>query len=201
MKLLKKILRIALVLTGVLVLVYFVFFSRAYPPYVVLHSWSIGDSLDSFNGVAVYSNGADYPESHGRHYTPDSSYCYGKKWQCVEFVKRYYYAHLHHKMPDPFGHAKDFFDAKLQHGALNKKRGLLQYYNGMNEKPQADDLLIYGGKYGHVAIVTKVSDDEVEVIQQNIFMHPRQTFPLIVKDGTYTIGDSKKPNGWLRLKR
>lgn len=180
------------------IVIYFIFFSRTYPPYLVMHAWSIGDSLDSHNGVVVYSNGANYPKSYGKHYTSDSSYYYGKKWQCVEFVKRYYYDHLHHKMTDGFGHAKDYFNPEVEHGKLNKQRGLLQFYNGRDEKPQPDDLLVYGGKYGHVAIVTRVSDGEVEVIQQNIFMHPRETFPLIFNNGTYTIGDKKKPEGWLR---
>lgn len=181
-------------------LAYLIFFKHAFPPHVLLHSWTTGDSLDSHKGIIVYNNGPDYPQSHGKHYNADKSYYYGKKWQCVEFIKRYYYDALKHKMPDGFGHAKDFFDLKVQHGQLNKRRGLLQFVNGGDEKPRPDDILVFGGKYGHVAIVTRVSDDELEVIQQNIFMKPREVFPLSVKNGAYTVGDKKVPMGWLRKK-
>jgi surface antigen len=194
-----KVLRFLLYFIAAAVLIYFLFFSRAYPVHVLVHSLRTGDSLDSFNGITVYSNGADYVKSHGSHYSVDSSYYYGKKWQCVEFVKRYYFDHLHHKMPDLYGHAKDFFDSSLPHGSLNRQRDLVQYYNGKDERPAVDDLLVYGGKYGHVAIVTRVSENEVEVIQQNIFMHPRQVFPLVASNGNYTI-TGKEPFGWLRLK-
>lgn len=194
----KRLLRISVIFLALLIIAYFVFFSQAYPPHVLLHSWSVGDSLDSHKGVTVYNNGPDYPRSHGRHYNADKSYYYGKKWQCVEFIKRYYYDALKHKIPDGFGHAKDFFDPNVKHGQLNKRRDLLQFANGAGEKPQPDDVLVFGGKYGHVAIVTRVSDDEVEVIQQNIFMKPRETFPLVKKDGKYSIGNKKVPLGWLR---
>jgi hypothetical protein len=197
---LKKLLRILFLLLALAVLAYFIFFSRAYPPHVVLSSWSVGDSLDSHKGVTVYNNGPDYPKTHGKHYTPDSSYYYGKKWQCVEFIKRYYYDALQHKMPDGFGHAKEFFDPNVKHGRLNKRRGLQQFVNGGDEKPRPDDILVFGGSYGHVAIVTRVSDNEVEVIQQNIFMRPREIFPLTVMEEKYTVGDKKVPMGWLRKK-
>jgi surface antigen len=195
---LKRALKVFAILLILVLAVYFIFFSRVYPLHVIVHSWTVGDSLDSHNGVAVYNNGPDYPQSHGKHYSADSSYYYGKKWQCVEFVKRYYYDALDHRMPDGFGHAKDFYDPAVKHGSLNKRRNLLQFVNGGNEKPAPGDLLVFGGKYGHVAIITEVTDDEVQVIQQNIFMHPREAFPLLIKDGAYTIGDKRKPVGWLR---
>lgn len=81
-------------------------------------------------------------------------------------------------MPDVYGHAKDFFDAGVAHGKENKKRGLIQYVNGGSEKPQPGDLLVFDGSYGHVAIVSAVEEDEVEVIQQNIFMRPREKLLL-----------------------
>jgi hypothetical protein len=59
--------------------VYLLFFRQRYPVYVIMHSLKAGDSLDSFNGVTVYSNGADYEKSYGRHYSADSSCYYGKK--------------------------------------------------------------------------------------------------------------------------
>lgn len=116
----------------------------------------IGAGIDAHNGVVVHYNGWNIAQSHGKHFAIDGYY-YGRKWQCVEFVKRYYHDHLKHDMPDGWGNAKDFFDAGLPHGAFNKRRGLYQYYNDGKETPKPDDLLVYHtGKYGHVAIVTEV---------------------------------------------
>src|SRR5690554_6276683 len=68
--------------------------------------FSIGQRIDSLNDVFVYYNGGVDHVSE-RNTTTDG-YNIGLKYQCVEFVKRYYYEHLNHKMPDSYGHAKDF---------------------------------------------------------------------------------------------
>jgi surface antigen len=167
--------------------------------YAITHSLAVGDSLDSFNGVTVYNNGPVYPESFGKHYSNDGYY-YGKKWQCVEFVKRYYYDVYHHKFPDGFGNASSFYDEKLESGDFNERRGLLQFKNGGSEKPEEGDILVFGGTYGHVAVVTKVTDQEIAVIQQNIYMSPRAKFRLSSRNGCYTVGTSWVPKGWLRRK-
>ena len=95
----------------------------------------------------------------------------GIRYQCVEFVKRYYYLHYHHRMPDTYGHAKDYFDKKISNGALNTARGLFQYQNGTQVKPQKGDLIVFASyilnPYGHVAIISKVTDKDIEIIQQN----------------------------------
>ena len=92
-------------------------------------------------------------------------------------------------MPESFGHAKDFFINNLKDGQKNKKRDLTQYTNPSNSNPKVDDLLIFVGttlnKYGHVAIISKVTGNEVEIIQQNSgpFNKSRETFSLDNKDG------------------
>ena len=55
------------------------------------NNYSPGSKLDSLNGVYVYFNGSMRNVS-GRNTTPDG-YNLGLKYQCVEFVKRYYYKH------------------------------------------------------------------------------------------------------------
>lgn len=197
----KKIGKAFLVLIITAIIIYFLFFQKKYPLTIVTHSFTIGDSVDSLNGVIVYNNGAVYSKSYGKHYSKDSVYYYGKKWQCVEYVKRYYFDYLKHKMPNGFGNANAFFDKKLAQGAFNKSRGLYQYINGSNEPPKINDLLIFDGKYGHVAIVSEVKEDEIEIVQQNIFMTPRQTLPLKHSNTNYSIGEKRKPLGWLRLKQ
>lgn len=160
----------------------------------------VGEVLDSLNGVKVYYNGGvGHVES--RH-TADG-YNLGLRYQCVEFVKRYYYERFHHRMPDAYGHAKDFFDPALADGALNGKRNLLQFRNGGETKPAPEDLAVFAptiwNRYGHVAIVSRVTDAELEIIQQNPgpFGSPRETFALQQTAGRWTVADERFL-GWLR---
>ncbi len=161
----------------------------------------IGQKTDSLNGVYVFYNGAISNVS-GRNTTKDG-YNLGLKFQCVEFVKRYYYQHLNHKMPDSYGHAKDFFDRTLSDGQKNRRRNLVQYSNPSQTKPETGDLVVFDGtvfnQYGHVAIVSKVTKRRVEIIQQNSGPNgkSRVSFPLRRKDEKWEIGE-KRILGWLR---
>ena len=158
----------------------------------------IGEVLDTYKGVEVYYNGSDYGENHGKHYARDFYY-YGYKWQCVEYVKRFYHDALDHKMPDVYGNAKDFFDEKVAQGELNEKRGLIQYKNGEDEKPRTYDMLIFTDTtYGHIVIISEVGEDYIEVVQQNMGRESRDTFDLKCENGKYYIGGKRVPAGWLR---
>ncbi|MCX6296587.1 MAG: CHAP domain-containing protein [Bacteroidetes bacterium] len=196
----RKAVKIFSITVFLLVIIYSLFLQNRYPIYAIRHSFIIGDSVDSFNNIVVFNNGMNYSQSYGKHYTKDSSFYFGKKWQCVEFVKRYYFEHFNHKMPNGFGNAKDFFDTDLLEGELNKERDLIQYRNGDTIAPMVDDILVFGGKFGHVAIVTMVMKNEIEVIQQNIYMTPRERFKLKIEDRKYIVGENRKPEGWLRMK-
>jgi len=160
----------------------------------------IGEPIDSFNGVIVYYNG-HVPNVIGRNLTADN-YNLGLKYQCVEFVKRYYYEFYGHKMPDPWGHAVDFFDPSLEDGQRNTRRDLVQYQNPSRTQPKVGDLVVfagsYAGGYGHVAIVSDVKDEKIEIIQQNPGAHgnSRSTFSLKRQDETWHIG--AEILGWLR---
>jgi len=158
----------------------------------------IGREIDSYKGVAVYYNGKNIENNIGRHFSEDGYY-YGEKWQCVEFGKRFYYEAKGHRMPDVLGNAKDFFDPAVPQGKLNHRRGLLQYRNGENIKPEVDDLLVFtGAKYGHLAIITSVGAQEIEIIQQNVLGQSRQILPLTIKNAQYYIGTTDQLAGWLR---
>ncbi len=159
----------------------------------------VGRQLDQYHGVPVYDNGLLFFRSHGRHYSAEGYY-YGQKWQCVEHIKRFYHVAKGHTMPDVWGHAKDFFDPRLDDGGLNQQRGLLQYQNGSKTKPLPDDILVFRDTtYGHVGIITMVTETSVEVIQQNIVGKPRQTFRLDTQGGRYTITEPRVAAGWLRV--
>ncbi|MDR1126117.1 MAG: CHAP domain-containing protein [Deltaproteobacteria bacterium] len=163
----------------------------------------IGDAIDSFNGVAVYFNGPVGSVS-GRNSAPDG-YNLGQKYQCVEFVKRYYFEALQHKMPDPWGHAKNFYDPAVADGRQNPARGLVQYRNGGRGRPKAQDMIVFDGiRYGHVAIISEVGEDYIEIVQQNPGpYHPsRERHRLTEKkrDGKsfWQVDGARHTLGWLR---
>lgn len=163
--------------------------------------YSVGDIVDSLDGVAVYHNGG-VNHTEGRNLTPDG-YNLGLKYQCVEFVKRYYYEYYNHRMPDSYGHAKSFFNNELKDGELNTQRDLLQYRNGGKEKPAKGDIIIFAptiaNPYGHVAIIADATDTSITVIQQNYgpLGSPRETFGLSQQQGKWIV-DHPRVLGYLR---
>ena len=145
-----------------------------------------GDVIDEYKGVPIYYNHSPY-QSQGRHKSP-GGYNYGMKWQCVEFVKRYYYDRLKHAMPDTYGHAKDFFDKELRDGDYNPARDLYQFINGGVFKPQPDDIIVFAGdKYGHIAIITEVGEDYLTIVQQNVGTVSRHNIPFAQHKNHYYI--------------
>jgi CHAP domain len=170
--------------------------------------YTTGQAIDELNGVKVYYNGG-VSHTDGRNTAADG-YNIGMKWQCVEFVKRYYYEYLHHKMPDTFGNAKDFYDIKLADSTFNTARGLWQYSNvGSKRPPKPNDIIVYSGTlsnpYGHVSIVYAVQKNNdgsqsVFVIQQNPgpYGKSRVSYPLALKNGKYRIANDRIL-GWLGL--
>ncbi len=161
----------------------------------------MGDVVDEFNGVKVYYNGSVSHVST-RNVSADG-YNIGLRFQCVEFVKRYYYEYFKHKMPNSYGHAKDFYNSKFKDGQLNTERNLIQYKNGGKGIPQTHDLIVWKGNewnpYGHVAIVVKNnSNNNIEIIQQNPGpgAPSRITLPLTYNGSGYTIDDDEIL-GWL----
>jgi surface antigen len=162
---------------------------------------TIGEKIDSFNNIPVYYNGSTN-SNLGRNRSTDG-YNYGLKYQCVEFVKRYYYDYLNHKMPNTFGHAKDFYNRNLKDNERNTDRNLVQFSNPSTLKPRVNDILIFDANsfnpYGHVAIVSKVTEDEIEIIQQNPgrFRNTRETIDLIQVNNKWKL-DKESILGWLR---
>lgn len=196
----KIILALAFLLLGIVAV-----FVLLYKPKVNPNlSHYFGEKLDSLNGVYVYYNGS-VSNVEGRNRS-ETGYNFGLKYQCVEFVKRYYYQYYKHEMPDTYGNAKDFFDPSVKDGELNKSRGLVQYLNPGAFKPAAGDLIVIDGnsfnKYGHVAIISNVLENEVEIIQQNPgpFAASRIVIPLQNKDEKWHL-ENPKLLGWLRMKQ
>lgn len=162
----------------------------------------VGDVVDSINGVNVYFNGA---VSHVKDRNTVNGYNVGLRYQCVEFVKRYYLQHYNHKFPNSYGHAKDFFNDSLKDGDFNSDRGLVQFSNPSLSKPKVGDLLIMDAvlwnQYGHVAIVSNVTDDSIEIVQQNAgpFGSTREHYS-VTYDGKKWLIEHDRILGWLRIK-
>lgn len=159
----------------------------------------VGNIIDNLNGVNVYYNGS-IKNVIGRNLTGDG-YNLGLKYQCVEFVKRYYYERFNHKMPNTYGHAKEFYKPTSSTTLFNHERGLMQYANGSRNLPKAEDIVIFKGNrdnpYGHIGIIASVSEKTVEMVQQNVGQFTRNKFQLLSKDGHYYINESEIL-GWLR---
>jgi hypothetical protein len=149
--------------------------------------------------VKIYHNGS-VANVHGRNLTTDG-YNLGFKWQCVEFVKRFYYETYNHKMPESYGHAKDFFDRKVNTG-WNKSRAMKQYANGSTILPREDMILVFDGSdenpFGHIAIIAEQNDNKISVVQQNWGRTTRMRLSLI-KEGNQYFVDHPDVLGWLSL--
>lgn len=162
----------------------------------------VGEKIDELNGVAIYYNGG-VNMTRGRNLSVDG-YNLGIRHQCVEFVKRYYFERHGHRMPDTFGHARDFFRRDVDDGAINAQRAMLQFSNGSNTMPEPADLLVFKpwlfNPYGHVAIVSSVDGALMEIAQQNPgpFGSSRETIPVSFKHGKWFV-EHPRVLGWLRL--
>ncbi len=167
----------------------------------VKSSGKVGRVIDSFNGVDIYYNGR-VANIQGRNVTADG-YNLGLKYQCVEFVKRYYYEYYNHKMPDSYGNAKDFYSYAIEDGQINPARDLRQFSNPSISRPKIGDLLIFGptpfNKFGHVGIISKVERNRIQIAQQNPgSKNPsRQSFDL-EKRGNNNYINHQYVLGWLR---
>lgn len=108
-------------------------------------------------------------------------------------------------MPNTYGNALDFYDKKIKDGRLNKDRNLFQYSNPSSKKPKKGDLIVMdktsSNPYGHVAIVSRVTENSIQLVQQN----PGPLAPSRVKMKVNRINDkyqveNKRVLGWLRKK-
>lgn len=188
-----------LILVSVIILIYFSF--KIFKSNNFNSEHNVGDKLDSLNGVYVYFNGG-VSNVEERNLSEDG-YNIGLKYQCVEFIKRYYYEFLNHKMPDTYGNAKDFFDHDIKDGEINPKRDLIQFTNPSISKPEINDIIVFDGNllniYGHVAIISDVGPDYIEIIQQNPgpYSDSREKFKLNRIEDKWEI-EKKSILGYLR---
>jgi len=97
-----------------------------------------------------------------------------------------------------------FFNPTGKDGHWNKDARLTQYTNPSKSKPEVGDILVMEGTildvHGHVAIVSKVTEKKIEIIQQNPGPRTpsRVTYKLRhLRNGQWNI-KHKTMLGWLR---
>jgi hypothetical protein len=127
---------------------------------------------------------------------------YGDQYQCVEFIKRFYNQGLGIDTSQWSGSALSYFDTAAA-------KGLVALSNGVTTlAPEPDDILVFDAfrkdTVGHVAIVTAVTSDRVDLTEQNYSCSGTLSLSLSQDaQGRWQMG--KRPNGqpvkaWLRLK-
>ncbi|MFQ5779638.1 MAG: CHAP domain-containing protein [Nitrospiria bacterium] len=144
-------------------------------------------TLVSYKGVSARSNENNPYESCG------GRSLYGLKYQCVEYVRRFYHLVQGVETRNGFweGHANTYF--KTAEG-----KGLNAFENGGPVPPLPDDIITFqGGPHGHVAIITAVTDDHIEFIEQNF--SPTGTDRLAYNSTTHRVADRRVPGGRLIL--
>ena len=146
-----------------------------------------GTVLGAFDGTNAFSNGDDT----GSGYSCAGAGTYGLQYQCVELVMRHWKTHWGLSW---YGNAKDLLDNA-------PKANVDVYANGDAAHPPAPgDMIVWeNGSYGHVALVTAVHADGVDVLEQNVKGNGRATLPwdgahIGVRWGSWT------PAGWAHAK-
>ena len=150
-----------------------------------------GTAMGDFKDVVAYSNGCADPakeqcvpnvvfkDDENYNSVPNndpggSSFITGLKWQCVEFVNRYFYKIYKIDIRKNGGNANTYFDTNSKEGTLDK-RGLMPFPNDQTMvPPQIGDIIASNGTgVGHVAIVRDIVSRvgggfTVYTIQQNL---------------------------------
>jgi len=154
-----------------------------------------GYYVGEFSSVEAKSNGSTGYVSN--EYNSYNDYNTGMKWQCVEYVNRYYLQIYSKQIRIAGRNANDYYQNATE-------RGLVAYPNDGSEPPQVGDIIVSEyGSTGHVAIVREVNADKIYVIQQNycenagdnkypLIRSGNHVYPFGGKTGKYTV------KGWVR---
>jgi surface antigen len=115
-----------------------------------------GTALISWNGTTAYSNGANT----GTGYSCAGAGDYGLRYQCVELVMRHFKKSWGLRW---YGNAKDLLNNAPTADVDVYKNGDAAH------PPVPGDMIVFGGgPYGHVSLVTEVTDTSVTIIEQNV---------------------------------
>lgn len=152
--------------------------------------------VGTFNGVPAYSN--EYVDNVTDVYNNYNGQNTGMKWQCVEYVNRYYLTTYGINIRVPGHNANMYYPNATAHG-------LYPYANGNTNPPEVGDIICSNsGNYGHVALVREVGPNYIKVIQQNWSNSSADNnfqLSLSSANGIYTVGNfnaAYSVAGWLK---
>ena len=146
-----------------------------------------GTALASFDGSTAFSNGVNT----GTGVKCAGSGSYGYQYQCVELVMRHFTKKWGLRW---WGNAKDLLN-------IAPRDKVAVYANGdAGHPPKPGDMVVWtNGTYGHVALISAVRSNGIDIIEQNVSGNGRATLPY---DGR-KIGarwSSWVPAGWAHAK-
>lgn len=116
-----------------------------------------GCSIGSFKGVDAKSNDGEIGTGCGR-------------WQCVEYIKRFYYEAMGINLYKPIGIARNYWDKYDNTGDYSyiKNSGLEKCNNDFSCRLNLGDILVFStAPYGHVAIEVNENGSQIKIIEQN----------------------------------
>jgi surface antigen len=147
------------------------------------------------NSIQVYSNGYNY-DYHEKDRSDTYGIDLGSKWQCVEWIRRFYYLAYGKRIGINTTYAKEFYLKCLNWG-------MKAYPNGSSDNIRTGDIIVFAAtpknEAGHVSLVTKVTPGYIEVAQQNVYGFAHLNYRInrtgntLLKD---TMGNTAI--GWIR---
>jgi len=120
---------------------------------------TFGAILGTVNGVNLYYNGTTSPTTYNYFNGTNTGY----RWQCVEFINRYYLQVYGMDIRGTTG------GNAYQYYGLASQKGLVAYINDGSVPPRVGDILCFSGGTGngHVMIITEVGASQIKVAHQN----------------------------------
>jgi hypothetical protein len=171
---------------------------------------NFGTYLGQFRTVAAFSNSGTKPINSNNFITHPlygNGVYAGVKWECVEYVRRFYLSALNLNVTWS-GHGWEWFSkaSEIDYKDGNTlKEGFDSFANDAQSRPPAvGDILGYstlvGGGFGHVAIIKRVRPTYIVTAQQNWINESSdlsRKLPLTNINGKYKVGETAV-TGWLR---
>ena len=135
-----------------MILIFFLCVFGGHPP-----GGNWGQNIGSFRGVIAYSNGSDT----GKYSITEPVGEDGTKYQCIEYCRRFYRVYYGVDTGQWELNAKDWY-------GFSRFWTVKRFPNNGTSLPQPTDILCFKNRpYGHVAIVTSVEGNLINVIQEN----------------------------------
>ena len=157
--------------------------------------------------VPAYSNRDSSIFKIGRHYV--HGIYTGFQWQCVEYARRWLLLRKSCIFGEVTSACNIWTDIPhIERVTDGQHFPLRRVANGSLRPPRKESLLIYSRSrkmpFGHVAIITGVTEDHVHIAEQNNLFHPWTTdyarrLPIVCRNELFYIDDVDQIFGWMEI--